>query len=217
MTLPGSMPARPPCRPPIIGIVGGIGAGKSEVARILESLGCVVTDSDAEAKAALRLPQVRDQLVSWWGSTILDPGGNPDRAAIASIVFRDPGERAKLERLIHPLVHASRVKAITRATQSGALAVVIDAPLLFEAGVDKECDAVLFVDTPEATRRARVGLTRGWEPEELARRESSQLPLEQKKIRSTHVLTNDAGLADLKTRTARVLSEILAFCAGVRG
>lgn len=219
MTPPTSPPPPPtpssgaPRRIPIIGIVGGIGAGKSEVAGILQRLGCVVSNSDVEAKAALDLPDVRAQLVSWWGKGILDRNGRVDRTAIASIIFGDQRERDRLEQLIHPLVHAARVRTIAEAVHSGAKAVIVDAPLLFEAGVDKECDAVIFIDTPAATRKQRVAETRGWSDAELTRREASQLSLDEKRRRSTHLLNNHGGLADLERNTARLFSDILAGCA----
>lgn len=205
----------PPLRPvrrrvPVIGIVGGIGSGKSEVARVLARLGCVVTDSDALAREIIQRPQVRDELVLWWGSRVLDAHGQVDRARVAEIVFADAAERSRLEGLIHPLIHAERARVIARAARDvpPPAAVVVDAPLLFEAGVDRECDAVVFVDTPIEKRLERVR-ERGWDEEELHRRERSQMPLEEKRRRSGYVVNNDGGLADLEEAVRRVLRQIL--------
>ena len=182
---------------PVIGLAGGIGAGKSAVARVMAELGCVVSDSDALARAALERDDVRAQLVSWWGDGVVGVDGTVDRGAVARIVFGDEAERLRLEALVHPLVRVSRGEAIERAEAAGARAFVIDAPLLFEAGLDAECDVVVFVDAPRAVRLARVRQHRGWDEAELARRESAQLGNDEKRRRADVVVAigEDAGLA----------------------
>ncbi len=202
-------PSSPP-RPVVIGLAGGIGAGKSEVARILADLGCVVTDSDAEARAALDRPDVRSRLVEWWGPGVVGPDGRVDRGAVAKVVFADPAQRAKLEAVVHPLVKESRAEVIRRAGEGRARAVVIDAPLLFEAGVDAECDAVIFVDAPREVRLERVRATRGWDEAELARRESAQMPAEEKRRRSDEVLVNAGSEGGLRDAVSGALGRILA-------
>lgn len=195
-------------RPLVIGLAGGIGAGKSAVARVLESLGCLVSDSDTEAKAQLDNPEVRDQLVKWWGDRVLDSQGRVQRSAVAEIVFSDPGQRKRLEELVHPRLKRARGELIEEAARAGAPAVIIDAPLLFEAGVDAECDAVIFVDASRRDREARVA-ARGWAPAELERREDAQLPLDEKRRRSTHVIENTGSEASLTERTEATLRKIL--------
>ncbi len=194
---------------PVIGLTGGIGSGKSTVARILADLGCFVSDSDAAAKAELNEPEVRDQLIAWWGREILDrETGRPDRSRIAAIVFNDARERKKLEGLIHPRIEAGRRAAFANAP-SGTKAFVIDAPLLLEAGLDRECDAVIFVETPEEARRARVLAERGWDGAELARREAAQIPLDEKRIRADHIVSNDGEPGELTDRVRRTLETII--------
>jgi dephospho-CoA kinase len=189
-------PAPAPRRLRVIGLAGGIGSGKSEVAAILQQLGAVVIDSDRLAKEALNLPDVRDQLVGWWGQRILGPDGRVSRSTVADIIFSDPAQRARLESLVHPIVGRQRAVLRARAQERGAAAVVIDAPLLFEAGVDRECDAVIFVDAPRDIRLARVKASRGWDEAELNRRESSQLPLDEKRRRSSDVVANAGSAPD---------------------
>jgi dephospho-CoA kinase len=198
---------------PVIGLVGGIGAGKSTVARAFEALGCLVIDSDARAKAALDRPDVRNALVSWWGSGVLNGSGRVDRARVASIVFADPAQRARLEALVHPIVRQDRAQMIAEAA-GRVRAVIVDAPLLFEAGVDAECDAVVFVDAPPERRLARVRDTRGWTPEELARREAAQMPLEEKRRRSNFVIDNAGGPEALGAQAAAVLDRLSPAPAG---
>lgn len=201
--------AAAPPRVPVIGLAGGIGAGKSEVARALADLGCHVIDSDQEARLVLERPDVKGQLVQWWGSGVLTADGKSNRAALADIVFKSPADRTKLEGLIHPLVQLRRSEFRRAAQAAGAKAVVVDAPLLFEAGVDKECDAVIFVDAPRAQRLARVQAARGWSEAELDRREKAQMPIEEKHRRATHILQNTGTAQDLRRQTEILLKSLL--------
>lgn len=191
----------------VVGLVGGIGAGKSAVAKALGELGFLVVDSDQEAKAALDRPEVRTRLVSWWGSEILDGQGRVDRKRVAGVIFSDGAQRARLEGLIHPLVKATRGELAERARQQGRRGVIVDAPLLFEAGVDQECDFVIFVDAPREQRLERVR-ARGWDEAELSRRENAQLSLEEKLRRADAVVLNDRSLDDLRARVAQVVEDL---------
>lgn len=194
---------------PIIGLVGGIGSGKSLVASQLRQLGCLVCDSDAMARDILRDRAVHAQLVKWWGSAILDSDGEIDRARIASIVFARAEERARLEALIHPLIEARR-EALFAVPPPGTRALVIDAPLLLEAGLDAKCDAIFFVDAPRDARIARVLATRGWSREEFERREAAQWPLDRKRETADTVLRNDGDPASLRQEVVRALDQVLA-------
>jgi len=200
--------ATPP-RIPVVGLVGGIGAGKSAVAKVFAELGYLVLDADADARAVLTRPEVIARLVEWWGPRVLAADGTIDRKAVGDIVFADPAERRRLEEVVHPLVKADRTQAIRRAHAQLRSGVIIDAPLLFEAGSDADCDFVLFVDAPGPAREARVK-ARGWDPTELAKREAAQLPLDQKRARSTHTVLNDADLPTLRERVRQVESQIRA-------
>jgi dephospho-CoA kinase len=203
-------------RPLIIGLVGGIGAGKSSVARLLAGHGAVVSDSDATAKALLDEPAVRATIVQWWGGRdgaqkidLLEPDGRLSRAAVASIIFADPSQRARLEGLIHPLIGQRRAAELAEATSRRAPMFVIDAPLLLEAGLDRECHEVIFVDTPRSQRLARVAATRGWTEAELDRREKAQWPLEAKRARATRVVVNDGDDHALAEQVAGVVRQML--------
>ena len=92
--------------------------------------------------------------------------------------------------------------------------MVIDAPLLFEAGLDAECDAIVFVDAPRGVRVSRVRETRGWDEAELARREKVQLPLDAKRDRSDYEVVNDADPERLRAEARRILDQILARHSG---
>lgn len=191
----------------MIGLAGGVGAGKSAVAAAFAALGCVVSDSDRDAGGALETPGVRAELVRWWGDRVLTADGGIDRRVVAAIVFADPSQRARLEALIHPMVHRARAERVRSATIDGVRAVIVDAPLLFEAGVDDECDAVVFVDASRETRLARVR-SRGWDEGELERRESAQWPLERKRAASDYVIANESDRRHLESEAARVLEDL---------
>ena len=202
----GTMDQKRGTRPPVLGLVGSIGAGKSTLAREFKKLGCLVLDSDAAAKECLTRPAVRQQLVEWFGISILNPAGEIDRATMAEIIFNDPATKEKMTGLVYPLLKADRTRAVAEAPPQTP-AIIIDAPLLYEAGVDAECDGVICVDAPREQRLARVA-ARGWTPEELLRREHAQLPLEQKKARSKWFLLNDQDPSRLAAFAASILQEL---------
>ena len=194
---------------PVIGLVGGIGSGKSTVAKAFADLGCVVSDSDKSGAQALQAPTVVKELVSWWGDEVLDETGRVDRKKVAKIVFQDADTRSKLEGLIHPMIHQDRRQLIEKARNDGGIrAVIVDAPLLYEAGVDSECDAVVFVQTPKRMRVQRVSEGRGWDESELDRREKAQMGLEQKRNRADYVVANGGPIDELPAQVSQILEEI---------
>lgn len=194
---------------PTIGLTGGIGAGKSTVATLLRELGGVVSDSDRDARAVLSNPEVLAALQAWWGDEVIGEDGLADRSAIASRIFSDKEARVRLERLVHPKVHERRQQTFAAGSED-ATALVIDAPLLFEAGLDAECDAVIFVDTPLEVRLSRVQEGRGWDRVELERREAAQFPIDEKRSKATDVINNQLGRAELTERVGLVLESIVA-------
>lgn len=192
---------------PVIGIVGGIGSGKSRVASLLEEAGCVVSDADALARAALQDSSVRDTVVSWWGDGILEEDGSVSRAAVADRVFADASELERLEQLLHPLVEAARTAQFDAAPET-TTALVIDAPLLLEVGLDSACDAIVFVDCPREVRLQRVASSRGWDAGELERREALQMPLDEKRSRAHHVVLNHGRVEDLREQVEALLATL---------
>lgn len=201
--------------PPVIGLVGGVGAGKSVVAGMLEDLGCLVSDSDRDARTTLEDPGVLQVLRSWWGDGVITAEGVADRSAIAARIFEDPEQRVRLEGLLHPRIHELR-KSRFAAAPSEIKAFVIDAPLLFEAGLDAECDAVLFVDSPIERRLERVVAVRGWDESDLHRREDAQLPIEEKRRRATGVVPNTGTRTELQERVGQALELILKTTESAR-
>ena len=195
---------------PVIGLAGGIGSGKSLVATQLASAGCAVIDADQLAKQALDQPESRKQLVDWWGPQILDKQGRVDRHAVGQIVFDDPDQLHRLEQWIHPQVHQARHQLHQRYQQDvDSVAIVEDCPLLFETGLDKQCDKTIFVQTSRENRLRRLAQTRGWSDQELARREKNQIGLDKKAQKADYIVVNDAGEDECLSQVRRVLSQIL--------
>lgn len=191
--------------PPVIGLAGGIGAGKSTLAGILHSLGCFVSDADQLARAVLEEEDVQSTIRGWWGPEMLGEAGKIDRTALGTKVFSDVTALRKLEGLLHPRIEAARAAAFAAAGTPRAF--VIDAPLLFETGLDEACDAIIYLETPQSVRIERVR-ARGWDEEELLRRERLQWALDRKRERADHVLTNDGSQAVLSERTRNLLDSI---------
>jgi dephospho-CoA kinase len=177
---------------PIIGIVGGIGSGKSYVASLFADFGCLVIHSDDQVREAYFDPLIKTRLREWWGDRVFLENGAVNRRAIADIVFSNAAERKKLEQLLHPLVAKKRDELMASAPDS-VVAFVWDTPLLAETGLDKSCDAIVFVDAPDAVRQARA-TARGWTAEEHLRREILQMPLDKKRGISHYVLDNSANV-----------------------
>jgi dephospho-CoA kinase len=195
----------------IIGLLGGAAAGKSTIAEMFAELGAGVLDADQAAHEALRDPDVEVAIRQRWGDGVFGLDGRVDRGRLGRIVFAEPpdGPRARgfLERLVHP-VAARLVEEQARAmASSGKAAAILDAPLLLEAGWDKLCDKLVFVDAPRAARLVRAS-ARGWSEKEFAAREAAQLSLERKRQRADLVIDN-SGSPELSRAQVRRAWQLL--------
>ncbi len=200
--------------PFVLGLAGGIGAGKSHVALAFARLGWRVFDFDVLTREALASEEVCRTIAQWWGPDVLDDDGHVNRMAVGKIVFDDESQRQRLEALIHPMVWRTRAQAIEAAKNAGAPGVIFDAPLLFEAGLEVQCDAVVFVHADEATREARVKSTRGWSREELLRRETAQSPIDEKRGKCRFFVDNSLGAKALDEQIADVIAIMIASGSG---
>ena len=177
----------------VIGILGGVASGKSLVARQLSRLGAVVLDADRAGHEVLRLPRIEAAVRRRWGQKVFGPDGRIDRSLLARVVFADPPdgprERKHLEQLTHPEIGRLLGRQAEALACSGAAAAVLDAPLLLEAGWDKLCERLVFVD---ASRRARLSraLARGWSEEDFTAREGAQESLDFKRERADVIVDN---------------------------
>jgi dephospho-CoA kinase len=200
---------------PIIGITGGIGSGKSTVAGMFGQMGCLVIDADEQVRQAYQDPAIIEQLQEWWGDEIVqNPGSAPvqvNRKKIADIVFSDPGQKQRLENLLHPKVAELRQQRMADAAgDPQTVAFIWDTPLLFEAGLRSGCDAIVFVESPFSQRLERVQQSRQWDEAELRRREKSQWPLDKKRKISDYIIDNTANADHVRGQVSEVFFRILA-------
>jgi len=180
--------------PLVVGLVGGIGAGKSEAAAAFARRGARVVSGDALAHEALRQPAVVALVVGRWGPAMLDDKGEVQRRKLGAVVFADAGERQALEAMVHPWIKRRIREEIAAARKDpAAKLIVLDAAIMLEAGWSDVCDRLVFIDAPAALRRKRVAGQRGWTEEEAAAREAAQLPLTAKAARADHTLDNSAS------------------------
>lgn len=193
----------------LIGLTGGIGAGKSEALAAFARLGAETFSTDAAVHELLSTEEMRDLLVQRWGEQMLDQEGGLDRAAIASVVFADPGELEWLESELHPRV-GERIQAWRESLSTDAGLAVVEVPLLFESGMDRFFDATVAIVADEETRRRRAE-ARGHAG--LEGRTGRQLTQEEKAQRATHAVVNDGTVEDLE----RKLSELVAEFTGGAG
>ena len=202
------------CNKPIIGLTGSVGAGKSTVANILESLGAAVIDSDQLSHEQLRDSEVIATLRRWWGPSVLTPEWQVDRKAVAAIVFDDPHKLSQLQGLLYPRIRRRREELLAiHNADPNVQAVVFDTPKLFEVGLDKDCDAVIFVDAEARLRLQRLALSRGWDEAELLRREKLLQPLDKKRANADYVVVNNSRVEDLRSEVEGVFQNVLAsFC-----
>ncbi len=194
----------------VIGILGGIGSGKSLVAEILLQMGADIFSADDVGHQLLDDPLVREQLVARWGDGILTTDGQPDRKAIAAQVFQGPNaknELAFLEQLTHPRIGQELEVFIQQVQQRHDLRLaVIDAALLLEAGWETACDELLFVEVDAETRWERCQ-ERGWSREQWEAREASQRSLDEKRGRASLVVDNNSDECALQSHLHEIFGD----------
>jgi len=195
---------------PVIGLVGGVGSGKSTVAAELGRLGCAVIDADRIAHAMLTRDDVRQEVRRRWGSDAFDPDGQVDRDALGAIAFSDPASLARLSAILHPLIRQAGQEQLARClARAEAPAVVIDAPLLIEAGWDTLCTHLVFVESSPVDRARRVRLERGWDKAKWQVRESSQKTLDTKAGMCDYILSNTSSVSHLLDQIHGLLEKIV--------
>ena len=181
---------------PVIGIVGGVGSGKSAVTRALAGLTSVaIIDADQLGHQALDLPGVREQLRQRFGPAIFDAAGSVVRPELARRVFGpEPAEqlaRADLEAITHPVISRLAAEQIAgHRSKRGVRWIVLDAALLLEARWRNLCDVVVFIDVPADRRLEQVKNQRGWSEAEWQRREASQWPVARKQAAADFTIAN---------------------------
>ena len=186
-----------------IGLTGGIGSGKSTVARRFAELGALVIDADALAREVVE-PGTDGlaAVVAEFGEQVLDDDGRLDRPALAGLVFGDEAARGRLNAIVHPRVRARAVELIAAAPPGTV--VVQDVPLLVETGQADTYDLVVVVEAPEELRVRRLARDRGMSADEVRARMAAQATDEQRRAVADVVLVNDGTPDDLRAKVDRL-------------
>ena len=193
-----------------VGLTGGIGSGKSEVARRLAEHGAVLIDADVAARKVVEpgSPGLA-QVAAAFGDEVLRLDGSLNRERLGEIVFGDPGLRAKLNAIVHPLVREWMQEAERAAAHANVDAVVVhDVPLLAESRGPAGFDAVIVVDVPPDLQLERLVSRRGMPAEQARARMAAQAGREQRLAVADIVIDNSGSLDDLDRRVAEVWADL---------
>ena len=194
---------------PIIGIIGGIGSGKSTVAAEFAKLGCKVIDADKIAHELLDTKKIKEKITSLFGKYVLDSAGNIEHKRLANVVFNDPNKLKLLNETIHPLVLRSAEELIELYNrQNHVKAIVLDMPLLVEVGWAERCDKLIFVDCKEKIRAKRAEKM-GFDKNQLKIRENFQISLDKKKKLADNTVENNSDFSAMVRQVADIFSEIM--------
>jgi len=186
----------------LIGLTGGIGSGKSEVARLLREKAVKVIDADSLAKEIAESDsRVREELIQQFGEGVYSAEGRLNRKALAEIIFRDPRARQTVESIVHPRVlQAIRDKVTSAEGEEGLEVAIVEAALVYESGLDHQLDAVAVVNAPLEACIQRTQKRDGLSREQVLQRLAAQMPLEEKVRRANYVIENDGSLEELAQR-----------------
>jgi len=194
----------------LVGLTGGIGSGKSTVARLLEKRGAVVFDADLLAREAVE-PGTPGHaaVIERFGADVLAPGGELDREALASIVFADPSARRDLEEIVHPEVRRLFAEG-SEAYRDTDRVVVFSAPLLVETGMHTAFEILVVVSATVATQIERLMRQRGMSESSIRARIVAQAPLEDKAAVADFLVDNEGTLDELESQVDRVWNDLSA-------
>jgi dephospho-CoA kinase len=197
----------------LVGLTGGIGSGKSTVARLLERRGAIVIDADQLAREAIAKGTPGfDRVVDAFGGAVVTPEGDLDRQALAASIFSDPARKAALEAIVHPEV-ARRFGEQVDALRTTDRVVVYVTPLLVELGLAPAFDVVVVVTASPHLRVSRVASGRGLSPEDVRGRMAVQATDEQRMEVADVLVDNDGSLAELEPQVDRLWNDLMARAA----
>jgi dephospho-CoA kinase len=195
-----------------VALTGNIASGKSAVAQVWSRLGASIIDADELARrAASPGSPGLERIVAEFGTSVLTPEGELDRAALRSVVFAEDRKRQRLESILHPEIARLRLAEEARLEARGVRIVVHVIPLLFEVGLQHAFDAVVVVEAPEEMRLARIVAGRGLGAEEARRMIAAQMPAELKRAEATIVIENRGTVTELEFKAEQVWHELEAL------
>ncbi len=195
---------------PVIGILGGLGSGKSTVAAEFGKLGCAVIDADRIAHELLERSDIKEKVVECFGGGITAGNGAIDRRKLGEVVFADSGQLKRLTEILHPAV-LERVEGLIEGYKRDSLVrgIVLDMPLLLEIGWEKRCERLIFVDCDEKKRAKRAKKMGVFGENQLKVRENFQISLDKKRTIADNTVVNNSGFSELSRQVAEIFSSIV--------
>ncbi|MGE0762725.1 MAG: dephospho-CoA kinase [Bdellovibrionales bacterium] len=192
-----------------IGLTGGLGSGKSTVAKLLRELGYTVVDADEMARLAVGPnSEGLTKVLHQFGSHFQKPNGELDRKKLADLVFKDAEALKKLEAIVHPVVGRLTEERRLAAENRGEKVAFYDVPLLFEKNMQKRFAKIVVVDAPEELQISRTMAREGWGRKQVLQRLNSQMPLAEKTKQADFVVRNHGSLADLKMQVGELVNKL---------
>ena len=193
----------------VIGLTGGIASGKSTISNIFKEVGWPVIDADQTARQVVMPGSLGlAQIVSRFGSQVLQPDGTLDRAALGSMVFDDPQNLSDLDQIEHPLIMAAIDKQLAGFKKQGLPVVVLDVPLLFETRMDQECDLTVLAVVDRKTQLERLMKRDHCSKDAALKRINAQMPLEEKMRRADVTIDNNGSLAQTRLQVAKLVKRV---------
>ncbi len=194
----------------VIGVTGGVGTGKSTVARMFQQLGAVVLDADRLAHHVMEPKRLAwRRIVKAFGEEILNEDHTINRKRLAGVVFANEARRTQLERIVHPVVLRELKRRLHRVRRSRRIpAVVLDVPLLLEAGAQDMADALVVVTAPPEAQRQRLRKQHGWSEEETDARIAAQWDLSAKAALADYVVDNARGVDATRTQVKHIWNQL---------
>ena len=194
---------------PVIGILGGIGSGKSTIAAEFAQLGCKVIDADRIAHKLLDEIPVREKVAGLFGQSVLDSSGKINRKKLAEAVFADNQMLESLNRIIHPQVLQRTQELISKFNgQNQVKAIVLDMPLLVEVGWHKKCDKLIFVNCEKNLRLERAKKM-GFDENQIKIRENFQISLDNKESLADNTIENNSDFSAIVRQVTEIFSYIV--------
>jgi dephospho-CoA kinase len=190
-----------------IGLTGGIGMGKSEAARCFKKLGVYVIDADKISHIITkRGSSALKELVEKFGKKIIRKNGTLNKKFFAEIIFNDKREKVKAEKILHKQI-ISKIKSDVKK-KGEKYNILIDAPLLFETGLDRVCDKVLVISTNKKTQIERLKKRQNFNNQDIEKRIKSQMPIKEKIKKADFVINNNSGKKELEEQVNKIFLKL---------
>jgi len=197
----------------LVGITGGIGAGKSMLAEMLAERGARRVDADKIAREVAEIPGVIKQLQEVFGADILDTKGNLDRRELGRRALKSTQESQRLEQIMRPPLSAAIGRRLEQEVATAGNGIVIfDAPLIYEWEIEEYFDRIVVVDAEEERRLARVQRRSGLPERDIRDRMARQMESQEKRIRADFVIENNGDLAALEEQAFRLWGQLVSIC-----